>query len=575
MRRRTTRLIAALVMLSQLSACVSMPRGLPQAQTPADAVEKMQEVWTETPVKKEGRAMVVLSTPLSPPKHVKDKRVFLELDPGATVKDMVAILANAGIPIMIADKKAGDKEFWLPRYSGTLGNLISVVSKATDVFFTWHAGTILVTGSEKISIAVPQDEGLLERIAQDLEAKAKTSYGAGMVTLEVTPSQLAEVRHMLERLTSNSAQVTLQVAVFSVSLDRETRTGIDWAKLQMALGKGAGSLASATPTPTPGTTVLPQNSPTTQTTSGTTTVTTTTPSAASSAKLPAGASLNLGSNALKAVYISNAFSLIAFINLLDTYGHTQTLQDIVASTTTGTEVELKSVTQIPYVENIGVATTGATTTNSTLLGSARTSTADDGITVKLTPMYDDAANTVTLDLNLSLKAVIAFNNLSAGNQLGQMTQPTKAERSFNNKVRLRPGQTAVLGGIIYESITDNRSGLPGLSQYDTASQNYTVKRNQMFIVVRPLVEVLGTLVEQEGSSLFGEAPDTKALQPERKPKGKRGAALPTVPPAPPVISNREATVAVSAPVKPDQAEPSARIPSPTATYPDMELLEAR
>jgi type II secretory pathway component GspD/PulD (secretin) len=184
-------------------------------------------------------------------------------------------------------------------------------------------------------------------------------------------------------------------------------------------------------------------------------------------------------------------------------------------------VKLKSVTQIPYVSTVSVGTTGASSNgNASLLGGAKTSTANDGITMEMTPTFDAYSNTVSVKMDLSIQAVVGFSNLSAGNQLGSLSQPTTAERSFNDIIRVRPGQTVVVGGLTYDSVGDNRSGPAFLSDTHGEHKALTVNRLTMFIVVRPTITMLGAMAEKEGDELYPEAPAVTPEAPAKPAKAK-------------------------------------------------------
>jgi type II secretory pathway component GspD/PulD (secretin) len=211
----------------------------------------------------------------------------------------------------------------------------------------------------------------------------------------------------------------------------------------------------------------------------------------------------LNDGTFRGVISNAAFSMVAFIDFLDTYGQTKTLQSVMLRTITGNEVELKSVTQIPYVSGVGVgATTAAVGTASSLLGSANTAAANDGVILKMAPSFDAANDSVTIDMSLSIEAVLGFVQLSAGNQLGTLTQPTTAERTFNDVIRVRPGQTVVVGGITYDQV-ERDNNVPLFLPDKTGHETLVVKRQSMFIVIRPTVTLLGAL--KTGSETLPEA----------------------------------------------------------------------
>lgn len=491
---------------------------LPDAPSTAESAAeqtRMSDAWNQVPLVTEGKASVVLFTPEALPPSLRDKKISLELEPGATVQDLVAILGRLGVPIIVADVDAAKKTFYLPRYDGALGGLLSAVTRATDVWFTWHDGAVQVSPTERFSVSVPQEAAFGETLTKGLEALGlkdgkSVTWQAGMAVMEITPSQFRKVKVFLERYTANAAIISLQLAVVNVSLNQSAKQGIDWQALQLA-GTEGGSLAdmrawqtntaNATSALARATTPIPTAPATTA--GGTTVETVATAAAAAvvSTNPAAVAALGLANGALTGALFSSRFSFTSVFNFLQTYGNAETKQNVMLKTVAGTKVELKSVTSVPYIAEIGNVTT-TTNAASTNAGSTKTARADDGITVEMTPYYDAASNSVTVDFKLSVKAVVAFTEMSAGATLGKITQPTTAERSFTDSLRLQPGQTVVIGGLTYDSYSSNKGAPVFLSGTSLESESLTVNKQSMFIVVRPTVVKLGQVLRQEaGESL--------------------------------------------------------------------------
>lgn len=621
-RNRFSATAVSLAVAVLMSACASIApmEYEKKAVVSSDAAKNMAEGlkgWDETAVVSEGTASAVLMTPSAPPPSVRNRKVDIELEPGATVADLVAILSRLGVPAIISDAEVSARTFYLPKYSGSLGGLLSAVTRATDTWFTWHDGTMVVSATEKIGVAIPQEADFAEELTKGisslgLKGTNAVSYQAGMASLEVTPKEFSRVRTYLERMTSNAAMVTMQMVIIDVGMDQAAKKGIDWDKLNVAMqplgksadlkqwqtlrststGTGATTTKPGTGTTTGGTTtggtttggtttggttggttaggttsgaaangstvtgystatnVLNTTSTSTSasgsttTTSGTTggattgTGTTTTDTVTevatnvigsvlksakdSTSSLPAAvAALQLASGNVGAAIIMDKFSFEGMFGFLQTYGKVETRQNVVLKTVTGNKVTLQSVTKVPYVSSVSATTTGTAASNVT--GSSSTSQAEDGIKVELLPTYDAAGNSVTVAVDLSLKAVLQFNELSAGNQLGTLTQPTTADRSFNDKVRLRPGQTAVIGGLTYDTVSDARGAPLYMQRTPLESQNLQVKRTSTFIVLRPTITRLGRIQEQDaaqGLDLLPSAEDpVKSAPAARKTKG--------------------------------------------------------
>lgn len=515
--------LVALAAAIFVSGCSTINTKTYPDQLPATAekAQKAMEVaagWDAAPVITEGTASIVITTPFSVPESMRARKVQLGLEPGATINDVVAALGNMGIPILIADQEAAGKAFFLPRFNGTVGQLLGAISRATDVWFTWNDGAILVSGTERIAVSVPQDNTFAEVLVKGLNdigvKEHAVTWQAGMAAMQVTPSQYRKVRQYLARITNNSAFITLNVAVVNVTLNQNAKQGIDWEKLQISALTGGNQLdvqawqkALGTTTSATGSTSLTTGTSTT--TTGTTTTTTGTTSTTGSTDAQGSiansvASASFAGGALQGLVFGKRFNFSGMFNFLQTYGDAETKQNVLLKTVAGNKVEFKSLTQIPYVKEIGVTTTSGTG-NSSALGSTQTEKADDGITVEMTPTYDAAANTVSVDMKLSIKAVIAFNQLSAGNQLGTLTQPTTAERSFNDILRMRPGQTTVVGGLAYDSVTNSYGSPLFLQGTKAESQTLKLDRQSMFIVVRSNVVRIGQVVDESSSAAADEA----------------------------------------------------------------------
>lgn len=522
--------IAMAVACAMVSGCatdlkpVKYPKGSAHDKDSAELAASQH--WDDPAYRQDGKPMVVLMTPFAIPHNIAENPVVVQLEPTATVKDLAALLGNAGHSIIVADKAAGDTPFYLPQFKGKLGNLLNAVSRAADVWFTWQDGVIVVSSKQRVSITIPQDTELAKKITDDLKKMgldtAIASPDAGMATFDLKRSQYEQVKAYLNRMTKNSAMVSLQIAVVTVTLNQQDSSGLDWSQLQIGIGKNSrsifsnssatssavGSTDATTTTASPSTTSSSSNSSNSSsssstnsgsatTTSGTGTGTTT---SSTSSSLPSALNSLVvnGTGAQLPVAIGSVFSLSGFVNFLGSYGRTDTKQDVLLKTMTGNKVELKSVTQIPYVSSVGVATTGSNSSNSNsgLLGSASTSTANDGITLKVTPTYDHAAQSVALNIDLSIQSVLSFNNLSAGSQIGSFTQPTTADRSFTDILRVRPGETAVIGGLTYDSVSSNSTSPLPLRGTDWESRSLTVQRQTMFIVIRPTVRTFGAMQEK-------------------------------------------------------------------------------
>lgn len=494
---------------------------------------------TGDPLVEDGSSAVVLHMPVTPPREIKNKKLSLEMHEPMSLKDVVQLLSRSGIPTVMPEKLAaapaapavsgipvastpgpaaadgggapaggdGDTGIYLPKYTGTVGGFLNAVSRVADVWFTWEDGLLSASPLQEVVVTIPQDEVMIKAVAaalKDLEAEGvSSSQDAGMVVFRLRPSAVPKVRAYLERVVANSALITLQVAMVSVQITQDAKRGIDWSSLQVAAGLGLGDASK----------ILSSLG-------------------GEGADKDPGLGLNVaGGSLMRAAFGDKNFSLIGFVNFLNKYGNAKTVQNAMATTLAAHEVTLSSVTKVPYVQNVSATTTGSTSGG--VVGSTSTATANDGVTLKLKPLYDRGSNMVTLPIDVNVESVLGFTDLSAGDQVGTLTQPTTGSRAIKDTLRMRPGETLVIGGITYDSLS-RTDGLPlflqALKGKGLETQTLNVSRNSVYMVIRPTVRLTPPMREVEGMSLSREAPDTSS--PPKASAPQKLAAEATVAPEP-------------------------------------------
>lgn len=549
---KLTHSLLATVALLGLAACAPLevrPLGDDMPGTEEAARAAASAAWDGPAVVREGRTMVMLDAPNKLPRSIRNREIKLQLDPGVTVQDIATVFANLGYSVIVMDKEAAQAEILVPRFHGTMGGLVDAIERAADIWVAWENGAIVFSTRERIAFTLPQERKLANRIASGIQdlgvciaasdgsggvSTAETSgddgsssrgssssnsssssassgcsgdsgswgataWEAGMISMTVTPNEYRRIRAFLDRITENAAIINLQVAMVSVSANQEVARGFDWSKLQFAIGGDHRGLLGTLQTDDSGDGGTSGTGGTGGLGGGTTPL----PSGEEEQLPYLGEGLLVNGGDVRGVVSNGTFSMIGFLDYLDTYGRTRTLQSVMLRTVSGSEVQLQSVTEIPYVSGVGIGALGTTnggiSNTAGTLGSANTETANDGITLNMLPSYDAASHSVTIDMSLAIEAVLGFQELSAGNQLGELTQPTTAKRTFNDVIRVRPGQTVVVGGISYDQIQRDNN-VPLYLPDEAGHSKLTVKRESMFIVVRPTVTILGAIEDAERDS---------------------------------------------------------------------------
>lgn len=510
-----SKLPLAVALAGLLAGCASIPKddqALPSVEK-QEAHLLQNKDWHLAPFRQAYGAPVVLITPTEIPKALREKELSLKLNDNANLSALASALGEMHIPVLVQTAKVGSIPLTVPYFQGTLGALLKAVSSLKDVFFVWDGSALLLEKEASFSATIPQTPRLAKTVQSALGTLGATkitySRQTGNVNFKADPSAIRRIKPYLASLNSNSALVSLRVAVISVQLSSAHDSGVDWGALEAAVSPGllTGALSSLTsgipaggggPFSSPTTQTTPSSSsPTgsngtststsTSTSNGTGTIGTATGTETSSG--PNGTTLALSGSGLQLTVSNPSFSFSGVLQFLDTYGKTSTLQNVLVRTLSGSKVKLENNTQIPYVSNVGIGAVGSSGGAATSVGTASTSTANSGITLNLMPYYNYRTGQVTVSIKVELNAVLGFNQLSAGSQLGSFTQPTTQTEELTSLVKVLPGQPVILGGLRYRTIADNRQGLPWLATHGLASKDLQLSDQEMIIVLRPTVTV--------------------------------------------------------------------------------------
>jgi hypothetical protein len=420
-------------------------------------------------VKLNGR--LAIDGPGQIPDHVRNKYIKVVFSKNATLDDLAAVLSSFGFYMIVPDASMREMGVVIFNYEGQFGDFLNALSVAHDMSFSWLPGNIIaVTQNKPYILQIPQNENIANAIADNISAMGasdvKTSLQAGTIYYKANHHNQMRIAEMIQKMSINASVVSMQVAIVSVTLDHERNTGFDWSSLK--IGIGAQDLQQSTNTSGGAVSAI-------------------------SSVLKIGSNLTdlkghmgINSGGVSLNLAKGDFTFNSAYRMLSTYGEAQTTQSVVMDSLSGEEVTLKSGYKIPYIDSIGVSSLN---NNNGTLGSTSVKEADVGLDLKLVPFYDNRSEAVTINVDLSLSSLIRFIDLSAGNQLGSLSRPMIQSQNFTDLVKVKAGESIIIGGITYDQISDNRSNLTLFEKSDSASQAKKTNKTAMFIIMRPTVTV--------------------------------------------------------------------------------------
>lgn len=437
--------------------------------------------------------------PTEIPQNILNKKIEISLSGEAKISDLPNLLEEFGIYLVATEDVDLDKTIYLNNFKGTVEDLFQVIGSINNISFNYQRNNIIsIDLTSDYVIDIPQNADIISEMetaitplgAQDIQS----SLVGGTIMYKATYLANQKIEKYVTRFSKNASVIGLQVAVMTVQLDKDSEKGFDWSKLNASIGNSniLKKAESEIPTSTTGVNTGVGDAGAT--------------AAADAAALALdgdtyGSSLknlqtlgNFTGTASTLRALNGTFDITAVVNYLSTYGQTKTNQSVSMKTLSGKEVTLKSVQTIPYVSGINNTSTGSNSNNNSYGGVSSGTETDEieiGLTLDMTPYYDSDSGIVTVELELELSSLIAFIELSAGNQIGKLTQPQTQEQNFTNFMKLKAGESSIIGGVTYEQVSDNRNSISYIETSKIASQNQKVSKNAVFIMLRPTVTMFG------------------------------------------------------------------------------------
>lgn len=361
------------------------------------------------------------------------------------------------------------------RYKGKLSALLKIIADNTGAFFVYEGDSILVTENENFSVSVPAYPKLLDEVEASISTLGgkNVSYDRLTSTLNFNSDYYSykKIMEYCNKLKNNASLVTMRILLLNVTLNEGESSGIDWT--QMVAGGGLQKPQSLG---------FSQAAQSATTTAASTTATTATAAATNLGNF--GASALFNSSGANLVVEGANFSVSAMMSFMENYGRTSVLQNVFVESLSGTKGKIDVLTETPYVSEISVSS--LSTASATASQSMKTDKAKDGVEMEISPYYSKQDGTLSLGLKVSLMGVVRMITMSAGQQIGQITQPQTTRKNVDTYLRMTPSQVVVIGGLVLEKSEDSAAGLAGDS-YLTKNVVKSKSKEELVIIVKPTI----------------------------------------------------------------------------------------
>lgn len=293
---------------------------------------------------------------------------------------------------------------------------------------------------------------------------------SGYITVRATQAQHEEVQRFLDRVIESARrQVLIEATVVEVELSDRFQRGIDWSRIADG-DQGFDFVQNVTGANLGGALNLPDPDS------------------------PGEESLTVGYRDPN----SGEGDLRATLNLLDTFGDVRVVSSPRITALNNQQSILKVVDNTVFFTVDVDSTTSDGVTERTF--ETQVNSVPVGLVMSVTP-YIDGNDNVLLNVRPTVSRIVGFANdpnpdLAAANVVNEI--PEIQVREMESLLRVQSGQTAVLGGLMQDSIDETERGVPGLMQLPLVGTLFSyldeeVEKSELVIFLRPTVVSEGGL----------------------------------------------------------------------------------
>ncbi len=357
------------------------------------------------------------------------------------------ILADYEVPLAFETEEGLSRTITVANLRGPLGNVVEKICGLADLYCSFEDGLLVVKERQTFSVTIPPigaDDGILEGVAAGLaailngEQDPVIDEGTRTIIYEASSRTSRMAERYFQRLRANTALIIFEVYIWEVTLNSENSTGIDWENIDVI------------------------------------------------ADFTTGISIPGGSTALNPISIGLpttggvAFDGDDVLEFISTYGAVKTISQPQITVLSGAESTLRAADTSNFVSSVTRSIEDGETTVST-----ETDSVDTGFTLTVSSDWDNA--TVYSTIELELQELRGFVDFSAEGT--EISLPETTERELSTQVRIRPGDSLLIAGLVRENDEYDSSGAGFMEPFLPTSRTANTSNTELVVLMRPRVVV--------------------------------------------------------------------------------------
>jgi MSHA biogenesis protein MshL len=380
------------------------------------------------------------------------------------------VMEDRNIPMAFETPLATQRMVTVTNLQGPLDQVVEKLCSLADLYCSFEKGALVIKETETFTVSLPP---FIAKSYSPFVSTLSTITGGDTSVDSLTRSLVYTASHRnheaavdyFERLRANTALIVYEIQIWEVQLNDGNKTGIDWDEFAFSLGDVDFDLTRD------------------------------------------GSPAIAGNVGIGAQYTAGSVSIDTVLNFLQTQGAVKTVSQPSLTVLSGSDAKLRIGNSRDYVSEI-TRTVGVSTADNV---SVTTDTLETGLSIEIGSAWDNG--TVYGDLKIELQNLLELEEVDVGGTIIQL--PSTSDRALETKLRVRPGDSVIIGGIVEERDDLEQQGLPGGKKpLFTTLKDKSAANSELVFMLKPRV-VVYTENPPETAQLLHDVDDIHA-EPARK-----------------------------------------------------------
>ncbi|MBU6236015.1 MAG: type II and III secretion system family protein, partial [Alphaproteobacteria bacterium] len=359
------------------------------------------------------------------------------------------VMADYDVPLAFESDKGMTVGVTVSNLKGPLDKVVEKICALADMYCLYDDGVLTVKENQTFTVSLPplpadtSYDAIVSGLKAFTGAEGTVDTTTRTMIYTATERTAKKAAQYFDRLRKSTAMIVYETYIWEVGLDGGNSAGIKWTQLEKIGAFNTGFTLSG------------------------------------SALSDLGTPISIGLPTKGPVSLTTG-DILQFIS---SQGSVKTISQPQLTVLSGSEATLRVAETEAYVESL---TRTQNTTNDTETVSTTTGQVDTGFTLKIGSSWDNG--TVYGNVDINLQQLLEFQDFPAGND-STLRLPKTAERELQTQVRVRPGDSVLIAGLVRERQQYDKTGLGLNNPIFPFSRSGQTSNSELVILLRPRVIV--------------------------------------------------------------------------------------